>query len=160
MAVRVIDVFKGYEKGENGADVAKNGTIYSQIFNIADLDWHRTDQEVGFMAIADSSTTSTSVTVTFEGSLDGSNFNTGVAMLTTANIADGAADFGSFNVGDSLQFLPYQGCREQRQSDCGLEDPHRYSSDEEIGGGKDDQFRYFPTPRGPTWRASGRDRHR
>lgn len=106
MAVRVIDVFKGYEKGENGADVAKNGTIYSQIFNIADLDWHRTDQEVGFMAIADSSTTSTSVTVTFEGSLDGSNFNTGVAMLTTANIADGAADFGSFNVG-----IPYNFCR-------------------------------------------------
>jgi len=102
MAIRTIDAFQGVEKGENGVDITQNTSVYSPVFNISDLAWNGTDMEVGFMVIADATTASNSVTITFEGSLDGKNFNSGVSIIATTDIGDGAADFGSFNVG-----IPY-----------------------------------------------------
>jgi len=102
MAIETIDVFQGVEKGENGVDIAKNATVYSPVFNLRNLDWSGTDMEVGFMVIASSATTSNSVTISFAGSFDGKNFNSDVALITTTDIGDGAADYGSFNIG-----IPY-----------------------------------------------------
>lgn len=105
MGIKTIDVFKGKEAGEPGADIAQNTTEYSKVFNLRDLHWSGTDMEIGFMVIASSATTSNSITITFEGSFDGNNFNTGVAILTTVNIGDGNPDYGSFNVGIPYPFF-------------------------------------------------------
>lgn len=105
MGVKICDVFRGKEAGEPGVDITQNTSVYSKVFNLNDLGWSGTDMEIGFMVIASSATASNSVTIGFEGSFDGKNFNTAVALITTTDIGDGAADYGSFNVGIPYPFF-------------------------------------------------------
>lgn len=104
MAIQTIDLFQGFEAGENGVDIAQNTYVESNVFNLRDLAWNGTDMEVGFMAIAAAASTSNSITISFYGSFDGVNFDAAVALLTTTDISDGAADYGSFNVGKPYPF--------------------------------------------------------
>ena len=105
MALRLIDVFQNVEEGEPGIDIAKNANFSSKVFNVGDLNWSGTDMEIGFMVIADSATTSTSVTIELYGSFDGLNFDSAIAIITTTNIADGNADFGSLNLGKPYPYI-------------------------------------------------------
>lgn len=89
-------------------DIAKNATVYSKFFPMRDLLYGITDQEMGAHLEADSTTTSTSVTVTAEGSWDGAQVDTGVAMFTTANISDGAPDYAAFNLGKPYPFVRFK----------------------------------------------------
>lgn len=99
-----IAVIAAFEK----VDIAKGGTVYSDVYSMRDLFYGLTDQEIGAHLEADASTTSTSVTVTAEGSWDGAQFDTGVSMFATANISDGAPDFAVFNLGKPYPFVRFK----------------------------------------------------
>lgn len=92
----------------DNVDIAKNGTVYSRFYSMKDLFFGITDQEFGAHIEADSTTTSTSLTVTAEGSFDGAQVDTGVAMFTTVNISDGAPDYGVFNLGKPYPFVRFK----------------------------------------------------
>lgn len=89
-------------------DIAKNATEYSPFFSMKDLFYGITDQEFGAHLEANSSTTSTSVTVTAEGSFDGVQVDTGVAVFSTVNIGDGAPDYAAFNLGKPYPFVRFK----------------------------------------------------
>lgn len=89
-------------------DLAKNAGAYSMFYNLRDLFFGITDQVLGVQAVADATTTSTDVTITIEGSLDGTNFDTAVDVLANANLSDGAHDFGSFNIGKAYSIIRFK----------------------------------------------------
>lgn len=99
-----IKVIVPFEK----IDFAKAQTRYSQFYPLRDLFYGITDQEIAAHLEADATTTSTSVTVTAEGSFDGAQVDTGVAMFTTANIGDGAPDYVAFNLGKPYPFVRFK----------------------------------------------------
>lgn len=101
MGIKVIVPF-------DKVDFAKNATKYSQFFPLRDLLYGITDQEIAAHLEAHSDTTSTSVTVTAEGSFDGAQVDTGVSMFSTVNIGDGAPDYAAFNLGKPYPFVRFK----------------------------------------------------
>lgn len=89
-------------------DIVQNNSIYSPLYSLSDFFYGISDQEIGAQIVADSTTASNSVTITAEGSFDGANFDTGVAILTTIDIGDGNHDFAVFNLGKPYAFVRFK----------------------------------------------------
>ena len=100
MGIKLITPFEKVDR-------AQNADAYSQIYNMRDLFFGITDQELGAQIVANSTTASNSVTITAEGSFDAANFDTGVNIISTTDIGDGAHDFATFNLGKPYPFVRF-----------------------------------------------------
>lgn len=99
-----IAVITPFEK----VDIVQNTSVYSQLYPMRELFYGITDQELGAQIVASASTASNSVTITAEGSFDGANFDTGVSIIATTDISDGAHDFAAFNLGKPYPFVRFK----------------------------------------------------
>jgi len=93
-------------------DCAKNGTITSKTYNMRDLYYGITDQELGWQLTAAVATTSTDADINVQGSFDNKNWDTAVKFKDAVDLHLGATFFGVMNIGKPYPFLRFT-CIEQ-----------------------------------------------